>query len=115
MSNKRTLNPTCKRYKEQAIKGFKTTAILLVAIGVGYWAYYTQNDASTMKFLLRCVIFGLEIPTVCFFVNGLGGLLGYMDYTEFYSPYEEELPHGRGKKKLTKRQRQKQKLKEQGT
>lgn len=81
---------------------------MLMVAPIASWAIYLRTNMSVSYYLTMI----LCIPAVVFFWIFLRDLGRVITYYKFYSPYDEDTPHAQGKKKLSKRQRQRLKAKE---
>lgn len=104
----RKFNSVFKSKHDDMLKSLVSTLMLMVA-PIASWAVYLRTSMAVTYYLTMILL----IPAVVVFWTFLRDLGRVITYYKFYSPYgEDSTPHAQGKKKLSKRQRQKLKAKE---
>lgn len=103
----RKFNSVFKSKHDDMLKSLRNTLMLMVA-PIASWAIYLRTGMAVSYYLTMILL----IPAVVFFWVFLRDTGRVIIYYKFYSPYGEDTPHAQGKKKLSKRQRQKLKAKE---
>ena len=105
----RKFNSVFKSKHDDMLKSL-TSALMLMVAPIASWAFYLRTGMAVAYYLTMVLL----IPAVVFFWIFLRDTGRVITYYKFYSPYGEDTPHAQGKKKLSKRQRQKLKAKEVG-
>jgi hypothetical protein len=103
----RKFNSVFKSKHDDMLKSLRSTLMLMVA-PIASWAIYLRTGMAVSYYLTMILL----IPAAVFFWTFLRDTGRVIIYYKFYSPYGEDTPHAQGKKKLSKRQRQKLKAKE---
>lgn len=86
--SKRKLNSVCQRHKDTAIKNFSITVACLIPVIIGFVGLFTKVGKEN-QFITYGILVILMLPVIHFFVEGMKGLLAYITYTKYYSPYED--------------------------
>ena len=105
----RKFNSVFKSKHDDMLKSLMSTLMLMVA-PIASWVIYLRTDMAVSYYLTMILL----APAAAFFWVFLRNLGRVIIYYKFYSPYNEGegTPHAQGKKKLSRRQRQKLKAKE---